>query len=185
MGFQYPECYEYPGVRIANTNQWIMKTIQLFISFSLAVLSILHGQENQLVLTNRKTHRVRVLESGEMVRIKKDENIRAKGFLTIIDSAAIAIGKDTIPLSEIIRVDAKTVDSRSTGAVLIVLGTGVLAFGIGAFEYLEPSSSSDDDSAVGAIAGICILGGGMVSGGIKKLIVGQGYKSKNWEYTIR
>lgn len=152
-----------------------MKTIFLLITFNLGILSLLHGQEGQLVLTNKNTHTERILEQGKTIRVKHSENLRSKGILTIIDSSKIALGNDSIPLSEIMNIDAKTVDSRSPGIVLVALGAGVFALGV-------PFSQ---EISVGGGVALYILGGGMMAGGIKKLSVGQTYTSRKWSYSIR
>ncbi len=152
-----------------------MKSILYFLIYLIAFLPLVHGQRSQLVLTNKSSQIIRAIESGKTIRVKMNENLRLKGELNIIDSATIAIGNDRIPISEIVSIKARTVDSRGSGIVLIALGTGVFVFGVAFTEEINVEGG----------VGLCILGVGMTAGGIKKLTVGQTYISEKWRYSIR
>jgi hypothetical protein len=152
-----------------------MKSYIYILVCLIAFLPFNHAQEGQLVLTNKKTHVERAIQPGKTIRVKSLKNLRLRGVLTFIDSETISLGKDSIPLSDILRIDARTVDSRSPGIVLIALGAGVFALGV---------PFSQEISLEGGVA-LCILGGGMMAGGIKKLTVGQAYISRKWSYNIR
>jgi hypothetical protein len=156
-----------------------MKLFALLMIFSLVIVSMLHGQEGQLVLTNKKTHIERALQPGKKIKVYTSENYFEKGRFSVIDSSSIAIGKVTIPLSDIVNVQAVTWDSRPSGIILTALGGLIL---IGTTDILIGPT---DDKAYGAAALLFIIDAGITYAGINKLVAGKNYRTKHWDYTIR
>ena len=163
-----------------------MKAIIILFICCFSTNTLLYGQVNQLMLTNMSNGHERFIDTGKKIRVYKNGYNKIKGKLSIVDSTSIALGHDTVLLSEINIITAITKDSRSTGVFVATIGGLIMVGGVLVYDEIGGSSGGTSFDPYEALAGIIVLiGAGIASIGIGKLVVGENYKSNKWSYSIR
>jgi len=157
----------------------------LFITFICA----LQGQKGQLLMDNTSNKKVHAIEEGQKISVYLSESSFVKGELVLIDSTSIAIGKDTIPLSKIYSIEAKSKQVQTKGGILIGIGAAFILGGVAAMGAASNQKDSSFDLTSGLYEGTGIglfaIGGIMTTAGIICLASGKNYKSSTWEYSVR
>ena len=163
-----------------------MKTLLSILICCLASFTILYGQESHLVLTKKSEKKERTIAEGKKIKVYLEDDY-IKGIFSIIDSASISIGKDTIQFAEIKGIEARTSGTLLTGIALTAIGAAALAYGV-----VEKKEANEDDPSTGLFSGsdpagvgFIVLGAGMATYGLGNIVGGMNYKSSKWRYSIR
>lgn len=163
-----------------------MKTLLSILICCLASLPNLYTQATHLVLTKKTEKKERAVAEGKKIKVYL-EAIYIKGNFSIIDTATILIGRDTIPLSDVKGIEARTSGTIATGIVLTALGAAALAYGV-----VEKKEANENDPSSGLFSGsdpsgvgFIVLGAGMATYGLGNIVGGMNYKSAKWRYSIR
>jgi hypothetical protein len=145
-----------------------------------------YGQESYLVLTKKSEKKEQTIKEGNKIKVYLQDGY-IKGNFNIIDSISIAIEKDTILLSQIKGIEARTSATLVTGIALTVVGSALLAYGV-----VEKKEANENDPSSGYFSGsdptgvgFIVLGAGMATYGLGNIVGGMNYKSAKWRYTIR
>ncbi len=166
-----------------------MKTFKLLMIFSLAIVSLLQGQEGQLVLTNKTNGKEHTIAAGKNFSVYTSESSFVRGKLLLINSTSISIGKDTIPLSKIYSIKGKSKQVQNKGGILTGMGAVFILGGVAAFGAASQQKESSIDFTSGLYdatgIGLMVIGGVMTGAGVINLAAGKSYKSSKWEYSIR
>ncbi|MGQ7868381.1 hypothetical protein [Sunxiuqinia sp. sy24] len=160
-----------------------MKSAILILSFLFLFLHQGAAQSsNGLLINNFKNQQSRVIQEGSKITIKKDGQTY-KGKFQIVSQEALAIGSDTINLSQIDELFAKTSSSNLGGSALSILGIWAGAGGL-AGTVAVAAEGSFALVLIPFTASIAALGTFGAIKGIQLLSRGKKYKSFKWEYTM-
>lgn len=159
-----------------------MKRILLILIGLLLSVPVIFGQEGQLILTHKSKDKERAIDAGTKLKAYKSEYFYLKGELGMVDSASITVGKDTVLLEDILRIEAQTSGKRAIGAAIAVIG--VVAVGGGIVALAEANAGEAWSSAAVGVGLIC-TGALMTTLGVSRAVIGKAYKQRSWTYHVR
>lgn len=162
-----------------------MKTSIFIFAMNLLMTSVIFGQEREFVLTNKRTHHVRTLSQGKKVRIITLEGNKLRGKLNLINDSTFSLNGDTLSLSEIEKIRAKTLFSKITGGTITTGGAGFIT--LGSLLVLETQHAGGFDYFFGLVLGIPTITAGVLiaTSGTLILVSGKNYKKGKWDYRIK
>ena len=139
-----------------------------------------------MVLTKKSNQKELTIDPGEKIKVYKSEYYFLKGKLSLVDSTSIAVEKDTIPLAEIVSIEAKTIRTKKTGIRLTTAGIVTTVLG----SLLIADSNNQDEIELAPLTGtigiVFVVGGaGMTTFGVFSLVNGKKYNGKSWEFSVR
>jgi hypothetical protein len=155
---------------------FILSFLFLFLHQGAAQTS--HG----LLIKNFKNQQSRVIKEGSKITIKKGGQTY-KGSFQIVSDEMLAIGPDTISLSQIGELFAKTSSSNLSGGAFSILGIWAGAGGL-AGTVAAATEGSFALILIPFTASIAAIGTFGAIKGIQLLSRGKKFKSYKWEYTI-
>jgi len=156
-----------------------MKTNLLFLSVLLVNISF--SQEKSIRVFNSDLEIEKFIEEGKRIRLKTNKGKIITGKFKIIDEEKIAIRKDEVNLSEVIKIKHHYL-AMTLPINTLILGTGIFSFGAGL--YIIFASVTLDIPIWFGLAYMGI-GTGAITGGILSPNVLRAHKKKNgWAYEI-
>lgn len=166
-----------------------MKSILYFLIYLIAFLPFSHGQEGQLVLTNKSNGKEHTVAAGKKVSVYTSESSFVKGKLVLINSTSISIGKGTIPLSTVYSIKARSKQVQNKGGILTGIGAVFILGGVAAFGAASEQKDNTFDFTSGIYdatgIGLMAIGGVMTGAGVINMAVGKNYKCSVWKYSVR
>ncbi|PLX16896.1 MAG: hypothetical protein C0599_14505 [Salinivirgaceae bacterium] len=142
------------------------------------------GQNDQLILKKYKSNKQKVIESSETIKVITNSGKRIKGKFNVIDEKTLAIGVDTIKISDIKKIRYRSIGGIITGGII---GTSGLLGAIGGAGIIISTSSEGALAAIiGVVLGVPVLTAGtlIATTGILVATVGKAHKPKKWEYRL-
>ena len=166
-----------------------MKSGVLVLLLGCLIFQTLAGQNSQLILTKRKTDKAVIVNQGQMVTVFSGKTDHFQGELNILNESKIALVRDTLLLSSITKIRAKTQDSKNEGTTLIICGSVLAVAGIILVATYSGLDSFDQDVAgpylLAAAIPVTIGAVQTATTGIIYTKSGKYYKSKKWNYSTR
>lgn len=163
-----------------------MKSLLLLLIFSLTVVSIVNAQEGKLVLNKISDNRERSIPAGKKIDVYISENRHLSGRLGIVDSSSIVVGTDTLPLSLITAIVARTSGTRTAGAIVTGIGTLALVGGIAIMNNNDNSGTLGDNGMVIGPEYVFLFVGSIATlSGIRIFSFGMKYKREAWNFSAR
>lgn len=145
-----------------------MKKLFLLLSISLSVsINSWSQTKGYLQVIRKKNDKVlfQVKEGAKVIYTDSEEHTY-KGTLHILNSELIAIGKDTLPLNGFDQFWEQKQVETALGVGSLVLGVGSC---LGSFSKLLQVAADTGSAAACASTSFCILGLGLLTGGIIEL----------------
>ncbi|MFC7775063.1 hypothetical protein [Flavobacterium sp. GCM10027622] len=138
-----------------------------FVMFSNMMLK---AQEKGINMKNKENGKTVFLKENKRVAVKTDSGKVFKGRFKIVDDKSIAIRKDTIALTSIVKIKRRPVGlSIASGLLVAGIGTPVTIVSI----------------AYGGYAVLLVPVGVAIDGvGLALPAFGRRYKENNWDYVI-
>jgi hypothetical protein len=161
-----------------------MKTTLLLSLLLLGILHVSYGQDDQLLLKKKNSHKEKVLTEGKSIRIITMEKQTLKGRFEIISDSLLTIAGDTVATNEIQRIRTKSLGGKITGGILS--GGGGIITTFGAIIIITTFSAEGLAPLVGILIGIPLTGVGIViaTTGVLVLSIGKNYRHTKWNYEI-
>lgn len=162
-----------------------MKSIIVLLAMNIMMMSTVLGQQNELILTNKRTHQIKTLQQGKRIKILKTDGEKIKGKLIIINDSIVSINETTFSLSEIEKIRIKTLFSKIAGGTVTTGGTGFMI--LGTLLIAQTSPMGGYGSFFGVALGIPTISAGILiaGAGIAILASGKNFKKVKWNYSIR
>jgi len=161
-----------------------MKKIYFITLALLFLLTDVSGQGSALILTKRKNGVERTYYDGKTVKALMMNGEVFKGNLAIVNATYIAIGPDTIKLSEVERLRIRTDANYIFGG--LITGAGVLGTTLGIALITESSTVGGYAAFFGIVFGLPIATVGvLVAGtGLVVILAGKKYTRYKWQYSV-
>ncbi len=159
---------------------------KLFFIFELLILTSFAGiaQTNTgLELRNYNTNNSKFISEGSKIQAIKDGKTY-KGNLKVISDKSICINSDTLLLSQIQEISAKTFSRQLGGAALLVPSSFVGGFGLWAVAM--GLASSDGYGIIVVVFGTPVAAAGILGVyiGAKLIFKGRKFNPSRWEYRV-
>lgn len=146
-----------------------------FIKILCLLSFICNAQHRTLSLHKIITKRNFTIVENKRIRVKTIEGKAYKGKFSIIDNNTIAIRKDTIALSSIVKIRKQSFVSGTISTIFKIYGGTILVYGL---------TYAVQGGLASAIGLIIIMPIGAAIGSISFIINGSNHKSSMWEYKI-
>ena len=135
-----------------------------------------------LEVSSYRGHKIKFLDDGANVQITKNDK-KYKGQLKILSDQSILVNSDTILISQVQEISAKTVSSHNKGVALVVPGGIVGILGVGG---IVAGISEGGYGLLGAIVltPVAAIGVIVMVKGIQLLSNGKRFSSSKWKYKV-
>ena len=159
------------------------KLITVFTFLFLFFTAGLAQSTNGLILKKYGSQKSIFVKEDTKVKIIKNGKTY-KGKFKVVSDQAILINEDTIPISQIQKLNAKTSSSKLGGTALLVPG-GLVGAG-GTALTIAGLASLSEYGIIGVVIGApsAVLGIFVVVKGVQLLSNGRKFDPSKWEYTI-
>ena len=161
-----------------------MKSIYIVIVLAFFTsLAVLAQNKKVLKLRNYNTNNLRYIHEGSKVHAIRDGKV-CKGILKIISEKTIAINSDTLQISQIQEISAKTT-SRTVGGVALLIPSAYIG-GLGIWAVAAGLGSLDNFGALAIVIGapLAVVGLFGIYAGAKFIFNGRKFSPSRWEYSI-
>jgi hypothetical protein len=163
-----------------------MKSLTLLLIFSLAVVCPVNAQEGKLVLSKIGEKRERSIYAGKKIGVYTIDERHFSGHLGIIDSSSITVGTDTLPISGIEAIVARTSGTRTTGAILTGIGSFALIGGLAIMNNNENTGTLSGNSIQMGPEYVFLFVGTLTTlSGIRYFAFGMKYQKQGWNFSTQ
>jgi len=161
-----------------------MKTITIIASALLFLHLHVAGQGSALILVKASNGSERTYYEGKIVKAVLVNGEVFKGVIAVVNDSCIALGQDTIRLSQVERFRIKSTANSISGGMII--GAGVLGTFIGINMITESAAAGGYAAFFGVLFGLPLATVGVMAAGagLAVILAGKKYSRYKWQYSV-